>query len=61
MRINHLDVHVPDVQRTAAVFVTHFGFRQEFVRDGGGGKVIRRKFWHSPSLQLYLPSVVFLA
>lgn len=34
MRINHLDVHVPDVQRTAAVLVTHFGFRQEFARDG---------------------------
>lgn len=34
MRINHLDIHVPDVQRTAAVLVNHFGFREEFSRVG---------------------------
>ncbi|OWV83209.1 VOC family protein [Rhizobium sp. R693] len=34
MLLNHLDLHVPDVQRTAAVLVTYFGFRQEFSRTG---------------------------
>ena len=34
MRLNHLDLHVPDVARTVAVLTEHFGLHQEFARDG---------------------------
>lgn len=34
MRLNHLDVHVPDVVRTAALFVSVFGLRERFSRPG---------------------------
>lgn len=34
MRLNHLDVHVPDVVRTASLFTSVFGLRETFSRPG---------------------------
>ena len=36
MRLNHMDLHVPDPTATAEFFVTYLGFRQIAVRANGG-------------------------
>jgi len=36
MRLNHLDLPVPDVAATAAFFTTHFGFRLGETRGNNG-------------------------
>src|SRR3569623_58363 len=36
MRLNHMDLHVPDPAATAEFFVTYIGFRQIAVRASGG-------------------------
>jgi catechol 2,3-dioxygenase-like lactoylglutathione lyase family enzyme len=36
MRLNHMDLHVPDPVATAEFFVTYLGFRQVAVRANGG-------------------------
>jgi len=34
MRLNHFDLHVPDVSRTASIFVGYFDFEKQFERKG---------------------------
>jgi len=36
MRLNHLDLHVPDVAATSGFFVRHFGFRLIQMRGANG-------------------------